>query len=204
MGLYNPYGKRILDIVFTSIGIVPLLPVMGIIALLIKLEDGGSVIFKHERVGYRFKKFKLYKFRTMVENAQKLGPSVTKADDPRITRLGKFLRKYKLDELPQLFNVLKGDISLVGPRPEVEKYIKHYEEDFKEILWKVKPGITDYATLEFRNEEEMLKGYENTEKVYLEEVLPKKIELYKKYTEDVSLLTDLKLIFKTLWRIVKG
>jgi len=204
MSFYNLYGKRILDIVFTSIGIIPLLPLMGVIALLIKLEDGGSVIFKHERVGYRFRKFKLYKFRTMVENAEKLGPSVTKADDPRITKIGKFLRKYKLDELPQLFNVLKGDISLVGPRPEVENYIKHYEEEFKKILWEVKPGITDYATLEFRNEEEILKGSKNTEEIYLQEVLPRKIELYKKYIKEISLLTDLKIIFKTFWRILKG
>jgi len=204
MGFYNPYGKRIFDVIFTSIGIIPLLPIMGIIALLIKLEDGGSIIFKHERVGYRFRKFKLYKFRTMVENAEKLGPSVTKADDPRITKIGRFLRKYKLDELPQLFNVLKGEISLVGPRPEVEKYIKHYEEDFKEILWKVKPGITDYATLEFRNEEEILKGSKNTEEIYLQEVLPRKIELYKKYAKEISLLTDLKIIFKTFWRILRG
>jgi len=138
----------------------------------------------------------------MVENADKLGAQVTRSDDPRITKIGKVLRKYKLDELPQLINVLKGEMSLVGPRPEVPKYAKFYKDDYDEIL-KVKPGITDYASIEYRNENELLAGAEDVEKVYLEEILPKKIEYYKKYLRDISFLTDLKLILRTIWGILK-
>jgi len=198
---YAVYGKRLVDFTLSLIGLIVLLPIFLLISLLIKLQDGGSVFFRQERVGFNMKKFKIYKFRTMIENAEKFGPSVTKEDDPRITKIGKFLRKYKLDELPQLINVLKGDMSLVGPRPEVEKYVKYYEEDFKEILSTVKPGITDYATLEFRNEEEILKDKDNVEETYIKEILPIKIRLYKKYLNEINLYTDLRLIIRTLWRI---
>lgn len=199
---YQRYIKRFLDFVLALLGIIFLLPIFIVIAILIKKEDGGSVLFKQVRVGQNGKPFKIYKFRTMVENAEKLGSQVTKGDDPRITKIGKFLRKYKLDELPQLLNVLKGDMSLVGPRPEVPKYVEAYKEDYSEIL-KVKPGITDYATLEYVNEEEVLKGVQDVEKVYLEKVLPEKIKYYKRYINDISFLTDLKLIIKTLIKIIR-
>jgi len=200
---YLKYGKRIIDIILSFLGLIMLAPLLGIIALLIKLQDGGSIFFTQDRIGYKMKKFKIYKFRTMVENAENLGPPVTGGNDPRITKLGAFLRKYKLDELPQLINVLKGDMSLVGPRPEVEKYVRYYEQDFKNILSIVKPGITDYATLEFKNEEEILKNKEDVETFYVKSILPKKIEMYKRYINEVSLLTDIHLILRTVKRIIK-
>jgi len=195
--MYRTFFKRIFDVVFSLLGLIILFPMFMIIAILIKREDGGSIFFRQTRVGKNWKPFKIYKFRTMIENAEKLGAQVTGKDDKRITKIGRFLRKYKLDELPQLINVLKGDMSLVGPRPEVEKYAKVYKKDFDEIL-KVKPGITDYATLEFKREEEILKSSDNIEDVYLKEILPKKLELSKKYVKDMSFLTDIKIILKTI------
>jgi len=200
--MYQRYIKRIIDFILALAGLILLFPIFIIIAILIKLEDRGSIFFRQSRVGQKGKLFKIYKFRTMVENAENLGAQVTKGDDPRITKIGKKLRKYKLDELPQLINVLKGDMSLVGPRPEVPKYVKVYEKEYEEIL-KVKPGITDYAALEFIDEEEILKGVKNPEKTYLEEVLPKKIKYYKTYLQDISFVTDLKLIVRTILRIFK-
>jgi lipopolysaccharide/colanic/teichoic acid biosynthesis glycosyltransferase len=131
-----------------------------------------------------------------------MGSQVTKGDDPRITKIGKVLRKYKVDELPQLVNVLKGEMSFVGPRPEVPKYVNAYKKDYEKIL-KVKPGITDFATLEYIDEERLLKDAEDPEKVYLEKILPEKIKYYEKYIQEISFLTDLKLILKTILRIVK-
>ncbi len=199
--IYRKYLKRVFDFIASLLGLIVLSPLFLVVAILIKLDDGGSVFFRQTRVGQYGKPFKIYKFRTMVENAEKLGAQVTKGDDPRITRVGRFLRKYKLDELPQLINVLKGEMSLVGPRPEVPKFVKLFEEDYKEIL-QVKPGITDYASLEFKDESELLKGAENPEEVYIE-ILPKKIEYYKRYLKEISFTTDLKLIFKTIWGIVR-
>ena len=200
--VYRKYLKRVFDFIASLLGLIVLSPLFLVIAILIKLDDGGSIFFRQTRVGQYGKLFKIYKFRTMVENAEKLGAQVTKGDDPRITRVGRFLRKYKLDELPQLINVLKGEMSLVGPRPEVPKFVKLFEEDYKEIL-QVKPGITDYASLEFKDENELLKGAENPEEVYIREILPKKIEYYKRYLKEISFTTDLKLIFKTIWGILK-
>ena len=200
--IYRKYLKRVFDFTASLLGLIVLSPLFLVIAILIKLDDGGSVFFRQTRVGQYGKPFKIYKFRTMVENAEKLGAQVTKGDDPRITRVGKFLRKYKLDELPQLINVLKGEMSLVGPRPEVPKFVKLFEKDYKEIL-KVKPGITDYASLEFKDENELLKGAENPEEVYIKEILPKKLEYYKKYLKDISFTTDLKLILETIWGVLK-
>jgi lipopolysaccharide/colanic/teichoic acid biosynthesis glycosyltransferase len=146
--------------------------------------------------------FRIYKFRTMVEDAEKLGPQVSKIDDRRITRVGNFLRKYKLDEIPQLLNVLRGEMSLVGPRPEVPRYVEKFGEDYREIL-RVKPGITDYASLRFREEAKILNQHEDVEDKYLKEILPEKIEYYKRYIRDRSIARDLGLIFKTLIHIIK-
>ncbi len=200
--MYQKFIKRFIDFGLSLIGLILLLPVFAIIAILIKKEDGGRVFFRQERIGQNFKPFKIYKFRTMVENAEKLGAKVTKEGDPRVTKIGRYLRKYKLDELPQLINVLKGEMSLVGPRPEVKKYIKFYEDEYKEIL-KVKPGITDFASLEYIDEERILKDAEDPEKVYIEKVLPEKIKYYKRYLKEISFKTDMYLILKTIFRIFR-
>jgi lipopolysaccharide/colanic/teichoic acid biosynthesis glycosyltransferase len=197
---YTKYGKRIFDFIASLIGLILLSPFLVIIGVLVKISDKGPVFYRSKRVGQNFKPFYLLKFRTMVVNAEELGPSVTKGGDQRITKIGKFLRKTKLDELPQLWNVVKGELSLVGPRPEVEKYISFYKDDYKEIL-KIRPGITDYAAIKFRNEEEILAKFEDVEKAYIENVLPEKIKLYKTYLNEIGFLTDLKIIFKTLWGI---
>ncbi len=200
--MYQKFIKRLLDFSLSFIGLIFLIPVFLIIAFLVKKEDGGSVFFRQTRVGQNGKLFKIYKFRTMVEDAEKLGALVTREKDPRITKIGKLLRKYKLDELPQLINVLKGEMSLVGPRPEVPKYVKLYKEKYEKIL-KVKPGITDFAAVEFIDEEKILNDVENPEEVYLKEILPIKIKYYEKYIREVGFLTDIKLIFKTIFRIFR-
>jgi lipopolysaccharide/colanic/teichoic acid biosynthesis glycosyltransferase len=198
---YTKYGKRIFDFIASLIGLILLSPFLVIISVLVKISDKGPVFYRSKRVGQNFKPFYLLKFRTMVVNAEELGPSVTKGGDQRITKIGRFLRKTKLDELPQLWNVVKGELSIVGPRPEVEKYISFYKDDYKEIL-KIRPGITDYAAIKFRNEEEILAKFEDVEKAYIENVLPEKIKLYKTYLNEIGFLTDLKVIFKTLWAII--
>jgi lipopolysaccharide/colanic/teichoic acid biosynthesis glycosyltransferase len=191
-----------LDIIVSLISIILLLPIFVVIAILIKLDTKGPIFYIQQRVGRDFKKFGLYKFRTMVVNADKIGPLVTKDRDPRITRVGYYLRKWKLDELPQFFNVLKGDMSLVGPRPEVERYIDLFRDEYKVIL-SIKPGITDYATIHFRDEEDIIAQFEDVEKGYTEIVLPKKIELYKKYIEEISLMTDIKILFLTFLKVLR-
>ncbi len=201
-GFYARFGKRLVDLTFSIPMFVALIPVFFVVALLIKLDSPGKVIFAQERVGRSGKPFKLYKFRTMVKNASQIGPPVTSACDLRITRIGRILRRFKIDELPQIVNVIKGDMSLVGPRPEVEKYVKTYWEDYKEIL-KIRPGLTDYATIVFRNEEKILSKFGNVEEGYLREVLPQKIRLYKKYMMEMSLKTDLRVLLKTLREILK-
>jgi len=193
--------KNVLDFIAALLGVLVLFPLLLLIAVSIKASDGGGVLFMQERIGKNFKRFKLFKFRTMVVNAPAMGEAVTKGEDPRITKTGKFLRRYKLDELPQLFNVLKGDMSLVGPRPEVEKYVALFKKQYERILT-IRPGITDYAALEYRDEEEILNKYEDTNGGYISEVLPAKIKLYEKYLQEMSFTTDLKIIFKTLWKIV--
>lgn len=199
---YSSFGKRWFDIAASLIGLILLSPVFIVISLLIKLVDGGPIFYKQERIGRDFRPFLLIKFRTMTVDADKMGPLVTAGDDRRVTKIGKFLRKTKLDELPQLLNVLKGDMSIVGPRPEVEKYVKEYEDDYKHIL-RVKPGITDYATVEYRNEEEILKAFVNPEEGYIREILPKKIKLYRKYIAEMGFKTDLKIIINTIIKVIK-
>jgi len=199
---YKTCGKRIFDFVCALIGFLVLSPLLVIIAILIKVESKGPVFFFQERMGKEGKIFRLVKFRSMYVDPAQEKKGFTPGDSSRITRIGKFIRKTKIDELPELINVIKGEMSLVGPRPEVPKYAKFYKDDYDEIL-KVKPGITDYASIEYRNENELLAGAEDVEKVYLEEILPKKIEYYKKYLRDISFLTDLKLILRTIWGILK-
>ena len=169
-----------------------LLPIM----LLVKLTSKGPVFFKQERVGRNFRHFMIYKFRTMVPDAPKQGGVITIGDDPRITKVGRILRKTKLDELPQLLNVLIGDMSLVGPRPEAPKYVEMFEEDYREIL-KVRPGVTDLASLKYRDEAAILGQAEDPEEEYVKRILPEKIRFAKEYAQQSSLLVDLGIIFKT-------
>jgi len=195
--MYREFGKRVFDIVASLVGIVLLLPVFIIIGLWVKLSSKGPIIFVQKRVGKDFIEFNLYKFRSMVVGAQTKGPGVTSKDDARVTKVGRFIRSTKIDELPQLFNVLKGDMSLVGPRPELKKFVEAKKQEYKKVL-SIKPGITDNAAIEFRDEEEIMSQYEDKEKAYIDIVLPQKIKLYYKYIDEISFFNDVKLILKTL------
>ena len=193
--------KRLFDILFSTLGLIILSPFLIIISLSIALTSRGGVFYLQERVGKSNRNFRLFKFRTMKTGADKKGLLTVGGRDPRITATGYYLRKYKLDELPQLLNVLFGSMSLVGPRPEVRKYVDLYTEDQKKVL-QVKPGITDYASLQYFSENELLAQSSNPEETYIKEVMPAKLELNKKYISEAGLVTDLKIIFKTLGRIV--
>ena len=193
--------KRIFDITLSLFGLIILLPFMLIIAILIKIDSKGPVFFKQIRVTKNGKEFKILKYRTMRVGSDKYS-QITVGKDGRITKIGSFLRKYKLDEIPQLINVLIGDMSLVGPRPEVPKYVALYTDEQKEIL-KVRAGITDYASIEFSDENDLLALEEEPEKAYIEKIMPKKIELNKKYLSEISILTDIKIILLTIKKILK-
>ncbi|HCJ65818.1 MAG TPA: sugar transferase [Elusimicrobia bacterium] len=195
-------SKRLFDIIFSLIGVLVFSPLFLLITLLIKLEDGGSMFYHGVRVGRYGEPFKMFKFRTMVMNADKIGGHSTADDDPRITKIGKFIRKYKLDELPQLINVLKGEMSFVGPRPEVPFYVNMFTEEEKEIL-DVKPGITDWASLWDSDEGAILAGNPDPERIYMEKIRPEKIRLQLKYVKEQSFLVDIGIIFETLWTIIK-
>ena len=192
--------KRLFDIVASFCGIVILFPLIVIVSILIKLTSKGPVLFKQVRVTKNGRLFKIYKFRTMRENSEG-NKQITVGNDSRITGVGHILRKTKLDELPQLFNVLKGEMSLVGPRPEVPKYVELYTEEQREIL-KVSAGITDYASIYFSNESELLREAENPEEFYIKKIMPYKIELNKKYIKEIGIVTDIKLIILTILKIL--
>lgn len=194
--------KRLFDLFFSIIGTILLLPLFVIVAVAVKVESTGPIFFRQERVGQFGDLFRIIKFRTMVIDAEQRGPQVSTGDDQRITMVGKLIRKYKIDELPQLFNVILGQMSLVGPRPEVPRYVDLFKEDYEKILT-VKPGITDIASLEFRDENKLLNGVVNPEEKYLTAILPVKIGYYHQYIRKQSLLTDFKLIVKTLLAIVR-
>lgn len=193
--------KRIFDIIFSVLGIFFLTPCFILIALLIRLEDGNSFLFKQERIGMMKKKFFIYKFRTMRLNSEKQGLLTVGAKDKRVTKIGFYLRKYKLDELPQLFNVLIGDMSFVGPRPEVQKFVSFYNERQLKVL-NVRPGITDPASITFRKENEILSTSTSPEELYLLEIMPKKLDINLQYIEKSSLWIDIKIIFRTIMILV--
>lgn len=194
--------KRLFDITLSIIGLLLLSPFFIIIALLIVLDSHGGVFYRQVRVGKHGKDFYLFKFRSMRTDADKKGLLITIGGrDSRITRMGYFIRKYKVDELPQLLNVLFGDMSLVGPRPEVRRYVDIYNEEQKKVLT-VKPGITDYASIEYSNENELLGKAADPEKVYIEEIMPAKLKLNLKYMEEQGSATDFKIIFKTIAKII--
>ena len=194
--------KRLFDLICSIIGIIILLPFFVLFTILIVIDSGFPIFYVQKRVGKDSQYFSLLKFRTMYINSDKKGLLTIGKKDSRITRIGYFLRKYKIDELPQLFNVLIGDMSLVGPRPEVKKYVEMYNEDQKKVL-SIKPGITDYASIEYSNENTMLSISANPEQLYINEVMPAKLKLNLKYIEEQGLFTDLKIIFKTLEKIVR-
>lgn len=198
---YNKYAKRIIDILVASVALIPLLPVYLIIAMIIVVDSGFPVFYRAERGGYLGKTFKIFKFRSMVKNADKIGGGTTALNDSRITKVGAFLRKTKLDEIPQLFNILNGTMSLVGPRPELLRYTEQYVGEEKDIL-KVRPGITDYSSIEFINLDEIVGG-DNADEMYEKYVLKRKNELRIKYAHTVSLGTDVKLFWLTVYKTIK-
>ncbi len=196
----NMVIKRLSDILFSCIGLIVLIPVFIIISIGIIFDTKGGVFYLQKRVGKNNRDFTLLKFRTMRVDSASDSLLTIGEDDSRITRSGAFLRRYKLDELPQLFNILKGDMSIVGPRPEVRKFVDIYNQRQKQVLT-VRPGLTDYASLKYINESEVLAKYDNPEKAYVEVIMPEKLNLNLKYINEKSFVTDLRIIFKTLSKI---
>lgn len=192
---------RLLDIIFSTLGIIILLPLFMIICLIIKADSKGGCFYIQERIGKDGKPFGIYKFRTMRSGADSAGLLTIGTNDKRITRVGTFLRKTKIDELPQLWNVLKGEMSIVGPRPEVEKYVLLYTEEQRWVL-SVRPGITDYASIEYVNENEILSQASDPDRAYIEKVMPHKIKLSMRYLEHYCVSEYLKIIFLTLKKII--
>ena len=190
--------KRAFDIAASAIGLTLLSPVLIVVALLIKRDSRGPVFFRQTRVGRHETYFRIYKFRTMYVDGGKNARSITVGDDPRITPVGRFLRRTKLDELPQLLNVLKGDMSIVGPRPEVPEYVAVYTPGDRETIFQVRPGITDEASIAFRNEAALLATASDPIAFYKEDVLPKKCQMAVEYVKNQSFVGDLKIIAKTL------
>ena len=194
-------GKRLIDVTVSSVTLVLLLPIFLLLAIVIKATSPGPVFYRGVRIGRGGKPFRVFKYRSMVVNAERIGGSSTSDDDLRITRVGRFLRKYKLDELPGLINVVPGDMSLVGPRPEVAHYVSMYTEEEKVILT-VRPGLTDWATLWNSDEGAVLEGSEDPERVYLERIRPIKIALQLKYVRDQSFWVDLQIFGQTLAAVI--
>ena len=200
--MYQKFWKRLIDIVLSGCGILVLLPVYLVIAVAVKLDDPGPVFYRQVRVGRNGKEFRIYKFRTMVVDADKKGLAITVGRDNRITRMGSLLRKTKLDELAQLINVFTGEMSFVGPRPEVPKYVDMYTPYQRQVLL-VRPGITDYASIAYRNENDLLAGADDPEKMYIEKIMPDKIELNMKYLREISPLADIRLILSTIVAVIR-
>ena len=194
-------SKRIIDVVGAVLGLLLTLPIFAMVSAAIKLTSRGPVFYRGLRTGRNGKLFRIFKFRTMVVDAEKLGGPSTALNDPRITPIGKFLRRYKLDELPQLINILKGEMSFVGPRPQVERYTNLYKGE-EAIILSVRPGLTDYASLHFINMDATL-GDSNVDQKYMTEVEPIKNTLRIKYVKEQSFMTDMKILLKTLAKVIK-
>jgi len=193
--------KRALDFVISMFGLIVLAPGLVALALTIKIDSRGPIFYRGVRIGRYGNPFRMFKFRTMVEDAEKLGGASTPEDDPRVTRVGRFLRRYKLDELPQLLNVITGEMSLVGPRPQVPWAVELYTQEERTIL-NARPGITDYASVRFRDEGEILRGSANPDKDYLEKIHPEKMRLSLEYVRKQSLWLDCQILWKTLEAVV--
>jgi lipopolysaccharide/colanic/teichoic acid biosynthesis glycosyltransferase len=192
--------KRVFDLVGALVGLAALSPLMAVIALMLKAEDGGPVFFRQTRIGHRGKPFRVWKFRTMVPDADRRGLPLTVGDDSRVTRIGAWLRRLKLDELPQLLNVVAGHMSLVGPRPEVPRYVGCYSLEQRRVLDLV-PGLTDEATLHYRNESDLLAGGRDPEGLYIEAIMPDKIRLSLAYAQRATIWSDARMILLTLRRV---
>ncbi len=199
--IYNRLVKPIIGFILALALFLILWPIYLILAIAVAVESGFPVLYTPLRGGYRNKPFRIYKFRSMVKNADKIGGGTTALHDPRITKVGNFLRKTKLDEIPQLFNILRGNMSFIGPRPELLQYTDQYEGEEKLIL-EVRPGITDYSSIEFINLDEIV-GQGNADEMYEKYVLKKKNQLRIKYAKEVSFVTDVKLFAKTVWRVIE-
>lgn len=194
--------KRVFDLLASSAGLLVLSPLFLVVAVLIKADSSGPVFYRQLRVGRGERLFRIHKFRTMVAGADVRGPQLTSGNDRRITRIGAFLRRWKIDELPQLIDVLRGDMSLVGPRPEVPEYVSHYPEEMRRLVLSVRPGITDRASIHFRDENELLVGKENPAKFYIEEILPVKLKHHEDYARSNSVVSDLRIILETLRAVI--
>lgn len=201
MNALNKFIKRIFDIICSGLGIIVLSPFLLFVAIKIKMGSDGPVFFKQIRVGEKGKEFKILKFRTMVVDAEKLGRQITVGNDNRITKIGAFLRKYKIDELPQLINVFKGDMSLVGPRPEVPRYVNMYTDEQRKVL-DVKPGITDLASIRYRDENELLGKAENPDEFYINTIMPDKLALNMEYINKSNIFFDIYIILQTILKCI--
>ena len=200
-GVYNRVFKRVFDLFFALLFLIILLPFYLIIGIAVALEDGFPVFYRPQRGGYKGKPFRIFKFRSMVKNADKIGGGTTALNDPRITKVGNLLRKTKLDEIPQLFNIIAGTMSFIGPRPELLQYTDQYTGEEK-LIEQVRPGITDFSSIEFINLDEIV-GAGNADEMYEKYVLKRKNELRIRYAREVSVKTDLMLFFKTVFRVLK-
>jgi lipopolysaccharide/colanic/teichoic acid biosynthesis glycosyltransferase len=197
-------AKRMLDVVGSALGLLVLLPVLVIVAVAIKFDSHGPIFFRQERVGLRGRSFRIFKFRSMVVGAARAGTALTVRGDKRVTWVGMFLRSSKLDELPQLINVLVGDMSIVGPRPEVPELIKFYTPEQRAIILSMRPGITDYAAILFRDESSLLDGERDPIDVYRREIMPIKFAHYERYSSEIGVLNDLRIILATILLLIVG
>ena len=195
--------KRAFDFLFSLFILVLFFPIGFVISILILFSSPGGIFYMQERIGRQGLPFKLYKFRSMRIDADQSGKLTVGMKDPRITRVGIFIRKYKLDEFPQFINVLRGEMSIVGPRPEVREFVALYTDTQKKVL-EVKPGITDYASIEYFNENELLAASDDPKKNYIEDIMPDKLKINQKYLVNPTLSHDLKIIFKTILRVIKN
>lgn len=195
-------AKRLFDLLFSLAGLLLFSPLFLLIALWVRLDSRGPVIFTQQRVGKEGKLFRIYKFRTMVPDAERQGTAITVANDRRVTACGAFLRKYKLDELPQLVNILKGEMTLIGPRPEVPHYVRLYTKEQRQVLL-MTPGLTDEASIKYRNENELLREADCAERVYVEQIMPDKLRINLEYMRSASLRRDLQIIWKTVGEVLR-
>jgi lipopolysaccharide/colanic/teichoic acid biosynthesis glycosyltransferase len=199
-----PILKRCFDVAASAVGLIVLAPAFAIVALAIRLDSKGPVLFCQKRVGRGDSQFRIFKFRTMCIDAEKLGTKLTVSNDPRVTRIGRFLRQTKIDELPQLINVLKGDMSLVGPRPESPEYMTFYASDQRARILRLRPGVTDFASVLLRNESELFPPGADPVEIYRRQVIPLKLSCYERYFREMGFITDARIILATLVSLIAG